>query len=93
MNNDENKWQFKVKVLLIWAVVFLMIGPSNAQYKINKHSINSGGGISTGSSHQVTGSIGQANTTRSSAANGYKVSGGFWAADNNSDLIFKSSFE
>ena len=49
-----------------------------AAYTLNWSTIDSGGGLSTGGTYTVAGTIGQADTTRMSGG-AYALSGGFWA--------------
>lgn len=60
--------------------VILMCGlGALAQYAINWHTIDSGGGTSTGDVYSVSGTIGQPDAGRSMTNGQYSVTGGFWA--------------
>jgi len=79
------------KRIICTVAISMVINQSYAQYVINKHSINNGGGKITGGSYELNGSIGQ-NDASSSMSNGaYSLNGGFW--HKNKDLIFKNRFE
>ena len=66
--------------LLLFAGVFLLIVGTTAQYSINWHTIDGGGGTSTGGVYSVTGTIGQPDASPTSMTNSqYAVTGGFWA--------------
>jgi hypothetical protein len=62
-------------------VVGLMLSAqaSFGQYSINWHSIDGGGGTSTGGVFSVSGTIGQPDAGRMSGG-AYTLEGGFWAA-------------
>lgn len=67
-------------------------------YKINKHTILSGGGVITSSNgvYKVTSSIGQIDAGVSTSSNGvYKLNGGFLTGQASvlGDSIFKNGFE
>jgi hypothetical protein len=51
-----------------------------AQYAINWHTIDGGGGTSTGGVYAVSGTIGQPDASQQTMTGGnYSVTGGFWA--------------
>lgn len=68
---------------------------AGGDYAIIKSTIDNGGGVSTGGSFVLSGTIGQPFATVEDAANGdYAVSGGFWARIAEVvELIFKDGFE
>ena len=80
----------KKGVLLV--ILSIAYSQSFAQFEISKHSINNGGGQSSSSSFSVSGSIGQIASTKMSGDN-FSVTGGFWSASQNLDIIFKNGFE
>ena len=52
----------------------------SAQYAINWHTIDGGGGTSTGGIYSVSGTIGQPDASQQTMTGGnYSVTGGFWA--------------
>jgi hypothetical protein len=51
-----------------------------AQYAINWHTIDGGGGTSTGGVYSVSGTIGQPDASQQTMTGGnYSLTGGFWA--------------
>lgn len=60
-------------------------------YKINKYTISSGGGVSTGGIYSLTSSIGQIDAGHNASGGVYEFKGGFLTGS--SDLIFKNGFE
>ena len=97
MKINDFKFQRKTQLSLVLVVLLmlstLLMGQAWAQYKITKHSINNGGGVSTGQNFAVTGSIGQKEASNSSSGGGFKVTGGFWGEGTDNDLIFQNGFE
>ncbi len=69
------------KVLLIAASLALVLSPSlNAQsYSIDWHTIDGGGGTSTGGVYSVSGTIGQPDAGGPMTNGQFSVTGGFWA--------------
>ena len=65
--------------LSILAGVFLFIGKTPAQYAIDWHTIDGGGGTSTGDVYAVSGTIGQPDAGETMAGGLYSLTGGFWA--------------
>jgi len=86
---------FKHKKALSILLLGLVFSQSFAQYEIKRHSINSGGEISTGGVYQVSGSIGQVDASNKLTGGNYSLNGGFWHESNaaTGDLIFKNGFE
>ena len=66
-----------MKKLLISSVFLAGLLASVAQYSIDWHTIDGGGGTSTGGVYSVTGTIGQPDAGRMSGGN-YTIEGGFW---------------
>jgi hypothetical protein len=64
------------------SAVMLLLGGSIAfaQYAINWHTIDGGGGTSTGGVYSVSGTIGQPDASQQTMTGGnYSLTGGFWA--------------
>ncbi|UCF42287.1 MAG: hypothetical protein JSV99_06650 [Planctomycetota bacterium] len=63
----------------VWITLLVTLVSSTAlgQYEVSWHTIDAGGGVSSGGQYIVTGTIGQAEGGRS-AGGGYEVLGGFW---------------
>lgn len=67
-------------------------GPS--AYAVDWYTVDAGGGFSSGGSFTVTGTIGQPDAAAGGATRGsFSVSGGFWAAQVEIDLLFTDGFE
>ncbi len=66
----------KMKKLSVLLVLILSL-PAPAGYEISWHTIDGGGGVSSGGQYIVGGTIGQAEGGYS-AGGGYEVLGGFW---------------
>ena len=65
---------------LAWLVVTITAPPANAQsYSIDWHTIDSGGGTSTGGVYSVSVTIGQPDAGGPMTNGQYSVTGGFWA--------------
>jgi hypothetical protein len=60
------------------ATAFVCIG-ALAQYAIDWHTIDGGGGMSTGGTYVVSGTIGQPDAGPTMTTGQYSVTGGFWA--------------
>ncbi len=65
-----------MKKILVLLVMILSL-PATADYKIDWHTIDGGGGRSSGGDYAVVGTIGQADTGEMSGG-GFSLSGGFW---------------
>jgi len=50
-----------------------------AQYAINWHTMDGGGGTSTGGTYSVSGTIGQPDASAAGTNGQYSVTGGFWS--------------
>ncbi len=86
----------KTKKLFVVAFLSGVMGQVFAQYQINKHTINNGGGITSGGTYVVKASIGQVDASNKLSSGGiYTLNGGFWheKTDYGFDTIFKNSFE
>jgi len=57
----------------------LLCLPALAQYAIDWHTMDGGGGTSTGAVYAVSGTIGQPDASPPAHAGGYTLVGGFWA--------------
>ena len=77
MKNHDFKSHTKRQLIFVLIVSLLLIGQVWVQYKIKKHSINNGGGVSTNSNYQVTGNIGHKEVNNASSGGRFKVTGGF----------------
>ncbi len=64
--------KIKVILLLLW-----LTSIANANYNISWHTIDGGGGTSTGGQYTLTGTIGQLDAGYSAGGN-YELLGGFW---------------
>ena len=77
--------------------LLLILGLSSsqplAQYEVAKSSINSGGGVATNGSYQLSGSIGQVDASASMVGGGFASATGFWATGQNEEIIFADNFE
>ncbi len=74
----------------------ISINQSIAQYEMKKHSINSGGGASTGGGFSLNASIGQVDASNTITGGSYSLNGGLWhqtQATNTEELIFNNGFE
>jgi hypothetical protein len=63
----------RTKVILL----LLLASAANADYNISWHTIDGGGGTSSGGQYKLTGTIGQPDTGYS-AGDSYELLGGFW---------------
>jgi hypothetical protein len=73
-------WSLKFRASLMLACLCLMLffcANAHAQYSIDWHTIDGGGGTSTGSVYSVSGTIGQPDAGKMSGGN-YTIEGGFW---------------
>jgi len=83
-----------------WMAGMLLLSSSvlaqsvGGQYSLNKHTIDSGGGISAGGTYRLHGTIGQPDAGRLESGN-YVLEGGFWASPSAqiADLLFADDFE
>lgn len=60
-------------------LVSLAVGVASAQYAISWHTVDGGGGTSTGGVYRVSGTIGQPDAGGQMTNGQYAVTGGFWA--------------
>lgn len=67
-------------VTLFLMATLLLTFPTLAGYKLNWHTINGGGGVSSNETYIVRGTIGQADAA-SSAGGSYELLGGFWPGE------------
>ena len=63
----------------ISAAVVSSFAVGGPQYAIDWHTVDGGGGISSGGGYTVSGTIGQHDAGGALAGGGYTVIGGFWA--------------
>ena len=84
-----------MKNLLALAMI-VNINLSVAQFEMKKHSINSGGGASTGGNFSLNASIGQVDASDKLTGGVYSLNGGLWhqiQPSNTEELIFNNGFE
>jgi hypothetical protein len=80
----------------LFLILTLLVSQAFAQYEINKHSINNGGGKMTGGNFQMNSSIGQVDASTIQTGGNFTLNGGFWYkadTDPKPELIFVSGFE
>jgi len=78
-----------------WAAALLLLpaAAALADYRIDWHAINGGGGVSTAAGTTLAGTIGQPSPGYSDGG-GYQLNAGFWiAAPPVADHIFSDGFE
>ena len=82
------------------ALLFAMAATgASAEYKIDRWTVDGGGGRSESAQYVVTGTIGQADADALQPTTGgsYALTGGFWPASQNEppsgDDIFRNGFE
>jgi hypothetical protein len=70
----------KTKMLLCVATMFLIASSRAQQYSIDWHTIDGGGGTSTGGVYSVSGTIGQPDANQQAMTGGnFSLIGGFWS--------------
>ena len=71
-----------------------LAGTAQAQYQLERSTIDGGGGRSTGVSYELEGTIGQPDAGRLEGGS-YVLQGGFWfaTAGQTADRLFWDSFE
>ncbi len=86
--------------LLITAVPISVVlaQSSGGDFEITRHTIDNGGGLSTGGGFELVGSIAQPDASLQTASGGdFQVTGGFWANGSvitpSGELLFSDSFE
>ncbi len=84
-------YKIKLSNFILIALLVFNSNLSMAEYSINKHSINSGGNISSGGQYKLSGSIGQVDANSGMSNASYQLNAGFW--QNTNDNIFKNGFE
>ncbi len=72
-------------------LVLLLSNASQAQYQMQRHSLNAGGGEASAGAYRLHGSLAQADAGEQLSGGTYTLNGGFW--QRNSDLIFTNGFE
>ena len=68
-----------VAILALCLLTSVLCPPAFAQYSIDWHTIDGGGGTSTGGVYSVSGTIGQPDAVGPMTNGQYSVTGGFWA--------------
>jgi len=66
-------------LVCVSAVVLTACFYASAQYPINWHTMDGGGGTSTASVYSVSGTIGQPDASDTITGGNYSLTGGFWA--------------
>ena len=90
MKESGNLKRKKLVCLLLGICCILPNALAGDTYTIDRYVISSGGGISNGGGYSLQASIAQT-ITASSNGDVYELSSGYW--HENTDLIFKNSFE
>jgi len=68
------------KPVLLGAALLLTVPAVAQQYSIDWHTVDAGGGTSTGGVYSVSGTIGQPDASQQTMTGGqYTLTGGFWA--------------
>jgi len=71
----------------------LVYAQSGGNYSLNKSTIASGGGQSSGGDFTLNGTMGQVDASNSISGGDFSLAGGFWSSTINSDIIYKNGFE
>ena len=71
-------WSFAVSHLILCLVTFVPSPSAFAQYSIQWHTIDGGGGTSTGGDYSLSGTVGQPDAGTMSGGD-FALSGGFWS--------------
>lgn len=85
--------------VIAWVFVFATAGAQSADYRIDRYTVDAGGGRSTQGVYTVEGTFGQpdADPLQPATAGTYSLSGGFWSPEmppvQNAGPIFKDGFE
>ena len=66
-----------MKTIYLLMTLLFMVSMVNADYSISWHTIDGGGGMSSGGTYTLTGTIGQHDADWSEGGQ-YEVLGGFW---------------
>ena len=77
MNIQTKIWELSFCILLL---VFMTFSQAADQYEINWHTIDRGGGTSTGGQYRATGTIAQHDVAYSEGGD-YELLGGFWPSE------------
>ena len=77
-NTSKPRWRLKFVSSLVLGCWCLVLSAA-AQYAIPWHTIDGGGGTSTGGVYSVSGTIGQPDAGVTMTNGQYAVTGGFWA--------------
>lgn len=88
---------FLVATLLAAGSATVSAQSSGGEFEVTKHTIDNGGGRSTGGQFTLTGSIGQPDASLQTASGGnFQLTGGFWAngvVTPPGELLFSDGFE
>ncbi len=66
------------RVIMIALVGVCTCSAQAQPFSIDRHTVDCGGGVSSGGSFELTGTIGQHDAGGFSAGGGYELAGGFW---------------
>ncbi len=67
----------KIRVTVI-LMLLLSVSTANADYSINWHTIDGGGGTSAGGDYSLVGTIGQPDAGTVMTSDSFNLTGGFW---------------
>jgi|GEM_PF-3936376 len=84
-----------MKKVLLFLILLLLFGWVNAgdEYAIDKATVNTTGGVSSGSNYQIKSSAGQPDASNLIGGGGFVINGGIWTQQINNDIIFINGFE
>jgi len=86
------KSRFFVLLASLFLIVSLTAFSNGVVIKINKSTIDGGGGVSIGGNFKMTGTIGQVDSGILKGSN-YRLQGGFWYAPPLPEELFSDGFE
>lgn len=93
MNVQNRKYLKAALVVMIICSVQFASAQSGGEFTIIKSTIDAGGGESQGGEFKINGTIGQADASAKISGGEFSLTGGYWTASNDDDLIFKNGFE
>ena len=73
--------------LLLFSIVVLAVTDANAQLTISWHTIDGGGGHSSGGLFSLDGTIGQHDASTEMTGGSFSLTGGFWAGISNDSVL------
>lgn len=68
-----------MKILLIISLLLVISAVHAQQYSIEWYKVSGGGGLSTGGTYLVSGTIGQPDASGTMRGGSYSLTGGFWS--------------